>query len=101
MLLEERLRELGKNNLDIRLLYKSDLDRLVVTMIWHDPNHCYTLKTERLIGFGDLYEPPIPVGTDSTFEFNLSNILGDMATTILAKAERYAYSKGENDNDEI
>lgn len=101
MLLEERLRELGKNNMYIALLYNSDLDSLVITMIWHDPNHCYTLKTERLIGFGDLHEPPISVGTDSTFEFDLSNILGDMAATVLEKAERYTHLKGENDNDEI
>lgn len=96
MLLEERLRELGKNNLDIRLLYKSDLNSLVVTMIWHDPNHCYTLKTERLISFRDLHDPSIPVSTDGTFELHLSNVLGDMETQVLEKAERYAYSKGKN-----
>ena len=101
MLLEERMRELEKNNLDIRLLYKSDLDRLVITMIWRDPDHCYTLKTERLISFRDLHEPTIPVGMDSAFEFNLSNILGDMETQVLEKAEQYTYSKGENNNDEI
>ena len=66
-------------------------------MIWHDPNHCYTLKTERLIGFRDLHEPPIPGGMDSAFELHLSNILGDMTTTVLAKAERYIFPKGEND----
>ena len=66
-------------------------------MTWHDPKHCYTLRIERLIKFSDLREPPIPVGIDSTFEFNLSNILGNMAAKVLEKAKRYIHIKGEND----
>lgn len=97
MMLEEKLRELRKNNMEVCLLYKGNLDGLVVTVTWKDPKHCYTLKTERLIKFSDLREPPIPVGIDSTFESNLSNILGNMAVKVLERAERYTHSRGEND----
>lgn len=98
-MLEEKLKDLGKKNLEVHLIYKNNLNGIVAMVTWHDPKHCYTLKTERLIRFSDLHEPPISCDINSSFEFNLSNILGNMATKVLKKAEHYTHLKGENNND--
>lgn len=96
-MLEQKLKDLGKKNLEVRLLYKNNLDGIVAMVTWHDPKHCYTLRTERIIQFQDLHEPPISCDMNSSFEFNLSNILGNMAAKVLKKAEDYTHLKGEND----
>lgn len=98
-MLEEKLKKLGKKNLEVHLIYKNNLNGIVAIMVWHDPNHCYTLRSDRLISFEDLYTPPASCNTTNAFEFNLVHILGDMATKILRNAEQYPYLKGENNND--
>lgn len=95
-MLEQKLKDLGEKNLEVSLLYKGTINGIVALVTWHDPKHCYTLRTERIIQFSDLHKPPISCNIDSTFEFNLSNILGNMATKVLKKAERYTHLKGEN-----
>lgn len=94
-MLEEKLKDFGKKNLEVRLIYKNNLDGIVVIMIWHDPKHCYTLRTERLIKFNELNVQPA-FNEKNIFEFNLANILGNMAIKILKRAEHYTHTKGEN-----
>lgn len=89
-MLEQTLKDLGAKNLDVRLLYKNNLDGFIAMVTWHDPKHCYTLRTERLIRFQDLHAP-IQFDVDNIFEFNLSNILGNMAIKVLDAARKKGY----------
>lgn len=86
-MLEQKLKDLGEKNLEVRLLYKNSLDGFVAIVTWHDPKHCYTLRTERLIKFQDLHVP-VQFDVDSIFEFNMSNILGNMAEKVLKAAQK-------------
>lgn len=97
-MLEEKLKKLGEKNMEVHLIYKNNLNGIVAVVTWHDPKHCYTLRTERLIKFSYLHEPPIYCNINNSFEFNLSNILGNMATKILKRVECYTHKKGENND---
>lgn len=94
-MLKQKLKKMGKENLEVHLIYKNKLNGIETIVIWKDPCHCYTLTTDRLITFEELYMP-VPANINNVFEFNLSNILGNMAAKVLAGAKRYKMMIGEN-----
>lgn len=87
-MLEQKLKELGEKNLEIRLVYRGSLNGIVVMMIYDDRVHIPLIRAERLIRFQELHAPT-PVDVENIFEFNLSNILGNMATKILRGVKNY------------
>lgn len=87
-MLEQKLKELGEKNLEIRLIYRGSLNGIVVMMTYDDHIHIPLIRAERLIRFKELYTPT-PVDAENIFEFNLSNILGNMATKILRDVKHH------------
>lgn len=94
-MLEQKLKKMGEENLEVSLIYKSNLNGFAASVTWRDPEHSYTLRTERLIKFEELFAP-ISIYADNIFEFSLSNILGNMAGKVLKEAKRYKTLIGEN-----
>lgn len=89
-MLERTLTKLGKKNLEVRLIYKNNLNGIAASVTWKDPNHAYTLRVDRLIAFEELYKPSMYMLEDENpFEFNLSTVLVQMAAKVSESIKNY------------
>lgn len=95
-MLEAKLRSLRGKNLEVCLLCTAEKsDKIIARVTYYDQNNDQTIWVERLIRFEDLRIPPTTVSTDSVFEFNMSNILDNMAAEVLGKVEYYGNKKSD------